>query len=91
MQKVIVFKHKEKLCEGIYDGYGRVVDDDGCETEIAWLDGEGQRELYHQACFKALGLTEGTGEESMRAACQGYFFSDLEHNMKEPIDRGDMP
>jgi len=79
---VAVFK-SGNIVSGEYDGYGRVVTEDGMEVDV--VDSDGKFAMYHRACWEAAGRPTKFTAPSRGARDQGYFFPDgSEHDFAPP-------
>jgi hypothetical protein len=83
MTEAVILTSDGELCRGEYDGYG-------CAGSWDYNDFGGEPEMYHKACWEAVGKpTEFTGaSESSRD--QGYFFNDNAHNFYAPRNEQDL-
>jgi len=81
MNRGVALTNDGSVLKGEYDGYGRLND-----HEI----GDGDPEVYHEACWKLIGKpTDKTGP-SRSSSDQGYFYGDDVHNFPEPENEKDI-
>jgi len=72
MREAVLLLPSGSIIIGHYDGYGRITDEAGCETEIDFC---GRPELWHRKCWEQAGKPSYTGE-SDHANDQGFFYEE---------------
>lgn len=86
MELVVVIRPDGSLREGVYDGYGQVVDDQTVDgtTTLTPTGNAVTESVWHQDCWLFLDRPAGYAGPSTLSDDQGYFF-DNEHDVKSPV------
>jgi hypothetical protein len=81
MNDVTAISEDGQVSSGKYDGYGRILDEDGDSVAEFCLD---HPQISHTLCWEAAGRpTEWTGG-SVSSPDQGWFFDEGDHDMPPP-------
>lgn len=81
MQQAVAIFPSGTIVTGVYDGYGRLEDDQHViHEEAVGYDNT----TWHLACWRKAGSPTGYLGKSEWARDQGFFFSDGAHDVAEP-------